>query len=141
MGGAPVAEDDVGLPVLRVVRVRAHHPTVAETTGWSNLLGSGPSALVSTGVVRPHPSALLHKTCYSAGVATLTVRTDEAMEKALQALAEQKGSRTDAVRYALLRTYRETLVEQAEADAERLAGDVNDQAEMLAIQRFMGVVE
>jgi len=63
------------------------------------------------------------------------------MEKALQALAEQKGSRTDAVRYALLRTYRETLVEQAEADAERLAGDVDDQAEMLAIQRFMGVVE
>lgn len=74
-------------------------------------------------------------------MATLTVRTDEAMEKALQALAEQKGSRTNAVRYALLRTYRETMVEQAEADAERLAGDVDDQAEMLAIQRFMGVVE
>lgn len=33
---APIAEDDVGLPVLRVVRVRAHDPTVAETTGWGN---------------------------------------------------------------------------------------------------------
>ena len=38
------------------------------------------------------------------------------------------GSRTDAVRYALLRTYRETLIEQAEADAELLKADVDDQA-------------
>lgn len=74
-------------------------------------------------------------------MATLTVRTDETMETALQALAAQQGSRTNAVRYALLRTYRETLVEQAEADAERLQHDVDDQAEMLAIQRFIGVAE
>lgn len=74
-------------------------------------------------------------------MATLTVRTDEAMEKALQALSAQKGSRTDAVRYALLRTYREMLVEQAQADAERLKDDPDDQAEMLAIQRFIGVEE
>lgn len=74
-------------------------------------------------------------------MATLNVRTDEAMEKALEALTAQKGSRTDAVRYALLRTYKETLVEQAEADAQRLADDPADQAEMLAIQRFLGVAE
>lgn len=74
-------------------------------------------------------------------MATLTVRTDEAMEKALQALAEQKGSRSDAVRYAILRTYRETMVEQAQEDAKRLESDADNQEEMLAIQRFIGVAE
>ncbi|MFE4594505.1 hypothetical protein [Streptomyces laurentii] len=70
---------------------------------------------------------------------TLNVRTDEAMETAIRALAEDFGSRTEAVRYALLRTYKERLVEQAEADATRLDADPDDRAEMLAIQRFMGV--
>lgn len=74
-------------------------------------------------------------------MATLNVRTDEAMETALKALTEQRGSRSDAVRYAVLRTYRETLIEQAQQDAERLKNDPEDQDEMLAIQRFMGVAE
>ncbi|WP_405880775.1 hypothetical protein OG762_20615 [Streptomyces sp. NBC_01136] len=72
---------------------------------------------------------------------TLNVRTDDAMETAIRTLAEEFGSRTEAVRYALLRTYKERLIEQAKADAERLAADPDDQAEMLAIQRFMGVAE
>lgn len=46
------------------------------------------------------------------------IRTDEAME-----------------------THRDTLIEQAQRDAERLAADPDDLAEMLAIQRFMGVAE
>jgi len=79
--------------------------------------------------------------CYIGFMSTLNVRTDDAMETALAALVEQKGSRTDAVRYALLRTYRELLMEQAQADGERLRHDPDDQAEMLAIQRFMGVAE
>lgn len=72
---------------------------------------------------------------------TLNVRTDEAMEKALEKITGEERSRTEAVRYALLRTYRELLVEQATADAERLEHDPDDRAEMLAIQRFMGVAE
>ncbi|WP_236796588.1 hypothetical protein [Amycolatopsis sp. GM8] len=72
---------------------------------------------------------------------TLNVRTDEALEHALEALTERHGSRSEAVRYAILRTYRETLIEQARQDAERLNADPGDQAEMLAIQRFMGVAE
>ncbi|WP_256640704.1 hypothetical protein [Streptomyces murinus] len=72
---------------------------------------------------------------------TLNVRTDEAMETAIRTLAEEFGSRTEAVRYALLRTYKEKLVAQAQIDAERLAADLDEQAEMLAIQRFMGVAE
>lgn len=63
------------------------------------------------------------------------------METALRELAAKYGSRTDAVRYALLRAYRETLVEQARADAERLAADPDDQAEIIAIQRYMGIAE
>lgn len=82
-----------------------------------------------------------HKTCYTHAMATLTVRTDEAMEIALRALAGETRSRSDAVRYAVLRAYREKLIEQAQADADRLANDPDDQAEMLAIQRFMGVSE
>lgn len=74
-------------------------------------------------------------------MSTLNVRTDDAMETALRELAAKHGSRTDAVRYAVLRTYRETLVEQARADAERLDADAGDQAEILAIQRYMGVAE
>ncbi|GAA2636905.1 hypothetical protein [Streptomyces vastus] len=72
---------------------------------------------------------------------TLNVRTDDAMETAIRTLAEEYGSRTEAVRYALLHTYKEKLIEQAKADAERLANDPDDQAEMLAIQRYMGVAE
>lgn len=71
----------------------------------------------------------------------MNVRTDEAMETALRALTGENRTRSEAVRYAVLRTYRETLIEQAQQDAERLASDPDDQAEMLAIQRFMGVAE
>ncbi|MBQ1092179.1 MULTISPECIES: hypothetical protein [Streptomyces] len=63
------------------------------------------------------------------------------METAIRALADEYGSRTEAVRYALLRAYKEKLIERAKADAERLAADPDDRAEMLAIQRFMGVAE
>jgi Arc/MetJ-type ribon-helix-helix transcriptional regulator len=78
---------------------------------------------------------------YAEVMGSLNVRTDEAMETALEALADQRGSRSEAVRYAVLRTYRETLIDQAQKDAERLAADADDQAEMRAIQRFMGVAE
>lgn len=62
------------------------------------------------------------------------------MEKALAALTEKSArSRSEAVRYAVLHAYRELLVQQASEDAERLANDPDDQQEMLAIQRFMGV--
>ena len=74
-------------------------------------------------------------------MANLNVRTDDAMEAALAALTELHGSRSDAVRYAVLHTYREAQLEQARADAERLAADPDDRAEMLSIQRYMGLAE
>ncbi|MFI6907616.1 hypothetical protein ACIBKY_40585 [Nonomuraea sp. NPDC050394] len=72
---------------------------------------------------------------------TLTVRTDEAVETALRALTGDHRTRSEAARYAILRTYGELQLEQAGEDAERLRNDPDDQAEMLAIQRFMGVAE
>ena len=71
----------------------------------------------------------------------MNVRTDAAMEMALEALTGNTRTRSEAVRYALLRAYKETLLDQAQADAERLEADPDNQAEMLAIQRFMGVAE
>jgi hypothetical protein len=84
---------------------------------------------------------MYHVLRYTVFMGTLNVRTDEAMETALRALTEGHRSRSEAVRYAVLRTYKEMLLKQAKADAERLAADSDDQAEMLAIQRFMGVAE
>ncbi|GAA3536049.1 hypothetical protein GCM10022419_014720 [Nonomuraea rosea] len=63
--------------------------------------------------------------------------TDEPLETALRALSGRTRSRSETVRHA----YKEMLVEQAAADAVRLRDDADDQAEMLAIQRFMGVSE
>ncbi len=71
----------------------------------------------------------------------LNVRTDEAMDQAIAALTSSGRTKTEAVRYALLRTYREELIDQAKADAERLEADADDRAEMLAIQRYMGIAE
>ncbi len=68
------------------------------------------------------------------------MRTDDAMEKALVELtAARNTTRSEAVRYALLHTYKQLLLQQADVDAQRLTDDPEDQAEMLAIQRFMGV--
>lgn len=74
-------------------------------------------------------------------MSTLNVRTDDAMDQAIAALTEGGRTKTEAVRYALLRTYREELIDQAKADAERLGADADDRAEMLAIQRYMGLAE
>jgi hypothetical protein len=71
----------------------------------------------------------------------LNVRTDEAMEQALAALTAGGRTKTEAVRYALLHTYRDELIKQAREDSERLAADPDDRAEMLAIQRYLGLLD
>ena len=74
-------------------------------------------------------------------MSTLNVRTDEAMDKAIAALTADGRTKTEAVRYALLHAYRDELIKQARDDAERLADDPDDRAEMLSIQRYLGLVE
>jgi Arc/MetJ-type ribon-helix-helix transcriptional regulator len=63
---------------------------------------------------------------------TLSVRTDDAMETALRALAQEYGSRAEAVRYALLFAYKEKMIARAKADAARAEADPDDRAETLA---------
>jgi hypothetical protein len=69
----------------------------------------------------------------------LNVRTDEAMDIAIAELTADGKTKTEAVREALLHAYREKLIKQAKADAERVEADPEDRAEILAIQRYMGV--
>ncbi|WP_285664548.1 hypothetical protein [Actinorhabdospora filicis] len=72
----------------------------------------------------------------------INMLTDPELEAALDALMVDGRTREEAVRDAVLRAHRAMMiVEQARADAERLASDPDDAAEMLAIQRFMGVAE
>ena len=59
---------------------------------------------------------------------TLSIRTDAAMEHALQVLAAEHGSRTAAVRYALLRATRDVAGAEPETDRD----------EIVAIMRYMG---
>ncbi|MER5443630.1 hypothetical protein [Streptomyces sp. NPDC002790] len=56
-------------------------------------------------------------------------------------LASRAAALHAAVALLRARVTEEQLIEQAKAEAERLAGDPADQAELLALQRFMGVVE
>lgn len=58
------------------------------------------------------------------------------METALGELTARSGSRSDAVRYAVLHAH-----EQANRDAERFGTDPDDRTETPAFQRSMGVAE
>lgn len=60
------------------------------------------------------------------------------MEQALAALTANGRSKTEAVRYALLRTCGDELVKRAREDAERSAAETDDRAELLAIERYPG---
>ncbi|THV21790.1 hypothetical protein E9998_24280 [Glycomyces paridis] len=63
------------------------------------------------------------------------------MDRALAALTANGRTKTEAVRYALLHAYRDEVIRQAREDSERLAADPDDRAEMLAIQRFLGLLD
>lgn len=67
------------------------------------------------------------------------MRTDEAMEIALAKLTEDGRTRTEAVRHALLRVSGQQPFEQPALETQQSATEPDDRAEMLAIQRFMGV--
>ena len=72
---------------------------------------------------------------------TLSIRTDAAMDQAIAALTADGCTETEAIRSALLEAHqRRTRIEQARADADRLADDPEDRAELPAIQRFMGTM-
>jgi Arc/MetJ-type ribon-helix-helix transcriptional regulator len=59
-------------------------------------------------------------------VATITIRTDDAVDHALKALAGGHKSRSDAVREAILLAYRDLRHRQLRAEAEALRDDPED---------------
>ena len=71
----------------------------------------------------------------------LNIRIDDAMERALVELAAARHTTpSEAVRYAVLRSYEQLLRQRADIEAEPQADNPDDREEMLAIQRFMGVL-
>jgi hypothetical protein len=70
-------------------------------------------------------------------MATLTVRTDTEVDRALAALTADGTSTSDAVRAAILAAYRERFYTQLRADAEAAAQDPDDLAEVRSIREEM----
>jgi Arc/MetJ-type ribon-helix-helix transcriptional regulator len=62
------------------------------------------------------------------GMATITIRTDPAVDEALAALTEERQSRSDAIRAAILLAYREQRHARLRAEAEALRDDPGDVA-------------
>jgi Arc/MetJ-type ribon-helix-helix transcriptional regulator len=67
----------------------------------------------------------------------ISVRLDGDAERALGFLTRAGASQSEAVRVALIGAAREALREQARADAERVAADPTDRAEVAEIQALM----
>ena len=61
-------------------------------------------------------------------MATITIRTDNAVDEALDTLTAGGKSRSDAVREAILLAYRELRHARLRAEAEALRNDPDDMA-------------
>jgi Arc/MetJ-type ribon-helix-helix transcriptional regulator len=70
----------------------------------------------------------------------ISVRLDGASQRALHELMGHGSSRSEAIRRALIDTARSAWLEQARTDAERLANDPRDRAEIAAVRTFMDVL-
>lgn len=70
----------------------------------------------------------------------MTIRTDEEIERALAALTRDGRSRSDAVRAAIMRAYREERAAQLRAEAEAAADDPDDLAEIRAIRSDLDAI-
>lgn len=70
-------------------------------------------------------------------MATLTIRTDDAVDRALDALTRDGRSRSEAVRGAILRAEREERRARVRAEAEALRADPDDVAASRALAEEM----
>lgn len=71
-------------------------------------------------------------------MATITIRTDEAVDEALGALTSENKSRSDVIREAILLAYREQRHARLRAEAEALR---NDPEEVAAARRLSAEME
>ena len=67
----------------------------------------------------------------------ISVRLDDESQRALRRLMERGLSQSEAIRRALIDTASSAWLEQARTDAERLANDPSDRAEIAAVRAFM----
>ena len=67
----------------------------------------------------------------------ISVRLDDESQRALRRLMERGLSQSEAIRRALIDTASSAWLEQARMDAERLADDPSDRAEIAAVRAFM----
>ena len=72
-------------------------------------------------------------------MATVTIRTDEETDRALDALTSNGRSRSEAIREAILLAYRRESAARLRAEAEAAAGDPADLAEVRAIRAELDV--
>ncbi|NIS36510.1 MAG: ribbon-helix-helix protein, CopG family [Actinobacteria bacterium] len=70
-------------------------------------------------------------------MATITIRTDPAVDEALDALAREGKSRSEVVREAILLAYREQRHARLRAEAEALRNDPADVAASRALTAEM----
>ena len=73
-------------------------------------------------------------------MATLTIRTDPEVERALTSLTEEGQSRSQAVRNAILETERAHRRAQLRAEAEKLRNDPRDVAASRALAAEMEAI-
>ena len=70
-------------------------------------------------------------------MATLTIRTDQDVERALSALTQDGTSRSDATRAAILKSERALRRARMRAEAEELRNDPDDVAASLGLAAEM----
>ena len=71
-------------------------------------------------------------------MATITIRTDKAVDEALEALTSEDKGRSEAIREAILLAYREQRHARLRAEAEALR---NDPADVTASQQLNAEME
>lgn len=70
-------------------------------------------------------------------MSTVTIRTDDETDTALEALTRNGRSRSDVIREAILLAYRQESAGRLRAEAEATAADPEDLAEVRAIREEM----
>lgn len=70
-------------------------------------------------------------------MATLTVRTDPAVDAAMKELTADGTTASEAVRQAIISAAKGRVAERMRADAERLATDPDDLAEIRRVREEM----
>lgn len=119
----------------RLLRRHGHYPpSVPEAPGARIEIGSG------GGTPRAASYTVHAKTTTLCLMATLTIRIDSEVERALAALVDEGKSRSEVVREAILEAERSLRRARLRAEAESLMSDPDDVAESKALTAEMDAI-